>query len=584
MPRKQNGWGKPDSFKVKSVDANIRSSKKERSSGYYPSDRTFGSFITRTPLEKLNLDSKWKKWFRGYNLFSDARAVDLTVPFRMRMFPGTDNEIVTTFTCRRYPTRKNDTAVRYVVRRNVAPHNNFGTINGIYNNPRLYPNQLKNNEIWTPIGTYNHLITTLTGERLRNGNRDGDNVSTVAILKTILTQDEKPAIFIGNTKESRTRNKFTTSLSDIRATQFIRDNDGDLNALRGQLIVQTGVDIFNPASGLTFEDRAKTIEINMSMNQSVNMLIIDTSNLDNDRLFVGQNSGPLIYRDTSAGMSISETFTLLKDEYQYYWGDQYFSAAVLQPRIDNYSLVVPPLYIDTYKVDEVNNQIEFTTIPYEGKLWMFTEGRDNNGYYVWSANGFATLRQSGERNILNIDADPWMDQTWIRGDEIRLSDAYGCNCPSFAHGMVRAPEQQYGSVAEVKGKSNRQTKYPLPSVGSNKDPQGLSYETAGILNIWRTQDDKMRVPACKHVIATMFLDDFSVLEPREVPGYTDQMKFTQEIEKEKPEESLVVAAERAEISFLDLLFSIAQVTQLDDTEIGSIVGGTPLLVELLEDI
>ena len=59
MPRKQNGWGKPSSFKFKTVNTNTKTGRKIGAAGSYPSDRTFGSVITRTVIEKYNLDSKW---------------------------------------------------------------------------------------------------------------------------------------------------------------------------------------------------------------------------------------------------------------------------------------------------------------------------------------------------------------------------------------------------------------------------------------------------------------------------------------------------------------------------------------------
>jgi hypothetical protein len=532
------------------------------------------------PVQKLNLDSKWKKWYKGYEYYAKADAVPIDIPFRMRMFRGTTNEINITFTGERYPTLRNDTSVRYVVRRIVENTNHFGTIAGIYNNRDLYPEQVSKEEIWTPIGEYNHFVNLFIGERLRN-----QDSTTVALLKGRLTADKKPASYTAQTKAERTRNKFTVKLSDVMATDFIKRNNNDINALEGQLTLFTGVSLFNDASGLTYTDKEYTIDINMAMQQTIGLLLLDTTGMDAGKMFVEQESRPLIYFDPAATAQVNETFTLLKSEYQPYWGVQYFSASILEQYVDNYSVVVPPLYIDTVKADEANDTLEITTIPYEATLRMFNQGKDNEGYLVWSANGFATLTQNGERVQVDIDADPWMDQTFVAGDELYLSDAYGCNCPSFAHGMVTAPQSEYGPLNEDRRKANRQARYPLPSAGSYKDPEGLSDNpTAGTIVSWKTKKDQLQVPACKHVIASMFDDGLDVKEPRQVPAYTDQIKFAEELKNEPGiADTIDDAAERAEISFIDLLYSIAQVVMLSDTEIGSIVGGQTLIVDELEE-
>jgi len=580
MPRKQNGWGKSDTFGFKPVSTNVKSGKKGGADGYYPSDRSFGSMIVRTPVQKLNIDSKWKKWYKGYEYYAKADAVPIDVPFRMTMFRGTDNEIKITFTGERYPSKRNDSSVRYVLRRLVEPHNHFGTIAGIYNNPRLYPELVAKEEIWTPIGEYNHYVNLFAHERLRNQNQ-----STVAILKTRLTQDEKPAIYTGQTKESRTRNKFTTSLSGLMATDFIKKNNNDINALVGQLTLFTGVSTFNDASGLTFRDDQYTIDIDMEMQQTIGLLILNSDGMDPGQMFVEQEDRPLIFYDPAATMDVKETFTLLKSEYQPYWGVQYFSASVLEDYVDDYTVVVPPLYIDTVRVNEADDTVEITTISYEATIRMFKQQGDNEGYLVWSAKGFSTLSQDLERGVrLNIDADPWMDQTFVAGDELYFSDAYGCNCPSFSHGMVTAPQSEWGPLNEERRQANRQARYPLPSAGSYKDPEGLSNNTAGIVVSWKTKKDKLEVPACKHVVASMFDDGLDVLEPRSVPAYTDQIKFAEELKNEPGiDETIDDAAERAEISFIDLLFSVSQLTMLSDTEIGSIIGGQTLIVDQLEE-
>ena len=58
MPKKQNGFGKPDSFAFKQVNNKTDVSKQPGAAGYYPSNRRYGTLIQPTVIEKYNLDSE----------------------------------------------------------------------------------------------------------------------------------------------------------------------------------------------------------------------------------------------------------------------------------------------------------------------------------------------------------------------------------------------------------------------------------------------------------------------------------------------------------------------------------------------
>ena len=50
MPRKQNGFGSSKSFSVNSISKDINKGKSIQGSGRYPSDRQFGSTVTRSAV------------------------------------------------------------------------------------------------------------------------------------------------------------------------------------------------------------------------------------------------------------------------------------------------------------------------------------------------------------------------------------------------------------------------------------------------------------------------------------------------------------------------------------------------------
>ena len=53
--------------------------------GSYPADRRYGSSVTRTVIEKYDLDSNWAKWRRGYEYYNQAA----WLRFQVENFEGT---------------------------------------------------------------------------------------------------------------------------------------------------------------------------------------------------------------------------------------------------------------------------------------------------------------------------------------------------------------------------------------------------------------------------------------------------------------------------------------------------------------
>ena len=71
MPRKQNGFGNFNVGAVKGISSSLKPSK-VGAAGIYPSDRTFGSSVVRSVIEKYDLDSKWVRWRKGLEYYYRA--------------------------------------------------------------------------------------------------------------------------------------------------------------------------------------------------------------------------------------------------------------------------------------------------------------------------------------------------------------------------------------------------------------------------------------------------------------------------------------------------------------------------------
>ena len=216
MPRKENGWGNTRSFSVNSVSSNVKAGKgTPRLSGQYPSDRRYGTTVTRSLKEQWNIDSTWLRWRKGYEYARQNLWVDLEVLFFAFLFSGTTSRLRANFRCKRFPSLANDTATRYVVKREIVGDTidpRFATVTAVQNDPFTYTKNLQNNEIWlqlnpSAVKTKADTLYRLPHERITN-KRHGTEYTTTptfeATVKTLLKSNGKPMIYMASKKEENT--------------------------------------------------------------------------------------------------------------------------------------------------------------------------------------------------------------------------------------------------------------------------------------------------------------------------------------------------------------------------------------------
>lgn len=236
MPRKQNGWGASKSLAFKPTKP-VSKGKGYGAAGKYPSDRRFGSSVTRSVIEKFDMDSNWVKWRKGYEYYMQAAWDELVVvnPFygtgsrldpvnpldpnpgqqytkailQSKLYQGTEYELPTLFYGWEFPTQDADTNTHYVAKRQPLGNANLGVLSEVWNDPIKYSDQKANNEIWVRgIPNVNaRLLLQMEGERLWD-------LETEATLKMVLTQDQKPAVYKGKTFPKQT----TTDGQTVDAT------------------------------------------------------------------------------------------------------------------------------------------------------------------------------------------------------------------------------------------------------------------------------------------------------------------------------------------------------------------------------
>ena len=616
MPRKQNGFGNPKSFSVKSFDSKLDKGKKIQGSGQYPSNREFGSTVTRSAVQQWNLESTWAMWRKGYEYARLNNWVDLNVKFFAFLFSGTTSRERANFICKRFPSLSNDTATRYVVKREIAPSYadpRYATITNVINDPNESEQSKKNfqnREIWVQVNdflvqnrpneTRFDVIKRLTNERisnLRHGTEYTSKKHFDATVKTLLKSNGKPLVYTAMAHSHNTHLTIRIPRDDVLGTDYVQEARDGLFGLIGQVIRMTNMPVSMPKSGLTFVDHPKTVEVQMDMTRTnQDFWIANVQGQSPFEVFV-DTAPVLILTGNNATFNMKETFTIMKDKYQ-----QYFEGELIASTIDNETTemanIYPPLYIQN--VSDDGTDIVFETIPFEGQLWLY--GSDPDPYIVLSDFSFASWHVAKDGRTLNdINVYPWEDETFLRGDGIYIANDYACNCQSFSKANVMSPEALYRRYSGAALSKNRQLKYPLPSALSLKDIEGLSNDgEAGVIISWATKNDKIRNKLCKHSIAGIFAEQeitrtlgdeeegsvpgtggvnvgpnkrFEVVEPNTYPVGLERDKAEDKIREQVRESDFSESGPRAEISPMDFAFSVLQLLNLMDTEVGSILQG-----------
>ena len=255
------------------------------------------------------------------------------------MFSGTTSRLRANFRCKRFPSLTNDTATRYVVKREIAPETidpRFATVTQIQNDPFTYTKNLQNNEIWlqlnpSAIQTKADTLYRLPYERITN-NRHGTEYTTTpcfeATVKTLLKSNGKPMIYMASKKEENTIFTIKIPAAEILGTEYVQNNG--LDALLGQVIRVTDMPAAMPQDGaLTFVDHPFDVEVNCGMERTNEQYWI-ANVTDQDPFEVFVDTAPLIIASgNTATISMYENFSVQKEFYQPYF-DFEFTAKTLE--------------------------------------------------------------------------------------------------------------------------------------------------------------------------------------------------------------------------------------------------------------
>lgn len=597
MPRKQNGFGKSTGFKD-GFDQNRvdKAKRKVMPSGQYPSNRSFGTTVTRSNYQQWNIESSWQKWRRGYEYARQGIWNELDLNFKTDMFGGTGDALPMSFTCTRFPGGENDTAIRYVSSRIPDTHNSFATVASVPNNPLASGNKtpMANYELYVQISNsgYNPLIRKFRGVRLTNKEITagfGYNETHTATVKDVLNSNKMPARYKGMSDGKSTIVRYYIPKTVIDQTSFVINNAGDPRSLIGQIVIPYDQSSFlqtsAPSDTYEFKDYAEHWTVEASINSSCTIKIIEDSGQNAETIFAETTEGVILPKRSSTSFSVSDTWKFLKDPYQKYYPGRYIGASLIEQNVTESSLVIPPLYIAN--IVESGSNYEIWTIQHESEFNLFNDAA--GGYIVFNTKSFASTARKNSNSVgVSLDTDPYLDETFVTGDSLYISREYSCNCPSYSNAVVRSPELLYRKYDATKSalKKNRQYYYPLPSSANTRDQQDRSNNLySGVVSKWKTATQNVGLPLCKHSIAGLFAtrnpgeDENAgvyVEEPSEYPTYEGRQSFEKKLADEFKNKSFIKYEQisRSDLTNVDLSWSLIQLLGMSEQELGEILGNS----------
>lgn len=582
MPRKENGFGKTNSFDFKDFKdfGRVDKGKGKGAAGLYPSSRRYGSSVHRSVIEKWNLDSDWVKWRKGYEYYNRAAWYQLDTYNEMtqeyeqsfiksKLYQGTPEEIDVTFTGYKFATNNSDSNNHYVVKRTCDSEPDLGVINEVKNDMFKYPNNKLNREIWckgTP-GADARLLFRMIGERLTDG-------ETEASLTYVLDSEDKPAVFIGKSFEELTTVEVTIPLDSILLDEAT-DPNLNFENLVGEVVYIPNFYTEKPVANIDNIEWIDGIEyfgIQLSdTNKNVSLFVLDAEADALPPSLYDIATLPKLLSTDQADYKIQGTYVYQKEIYQRFFGRQYVTADLIKSRVETASYTVLPFTILSAEIR--GDKLLLTSVPAATEVELYA-GIGPSGTLVFTDYSFTKSKlENGEDPwlVIDTDVDPWMDEVFTSGNPLQPATLYTCSCPNHAQAILSSPQQTEDAGQR---KINRQRRYPLPTVLGQSDFNALAKNrAAGRIESWESREHKMSFKMCKHSIAAMFIEHIKILEPNKYPTSEAREQFEEKLDKEMNEvgDRFVASYKRGGITTLEIIFALAQGLNLDDAELAYVI-------------
>jgi hypothetical protein len=583
MPRKQNGFGsksfgRSKSFAVTGVNNRTDKAKGPGAAGNYPSDRRYGSTVTRSAIEQFDMDSTWARWRKGMEYYYQAAYLPYDAADAV-LYQGTPAETPVTFTGYRFATKNSDSRTHYTIKRSASTQHSVGVITSIEADQYNFPEGYLNREVVVQVqGNANSDASLLRslGERVTDGNASAN-------IEQVLTSNRRPAVYKGKSSKDGLQIVATMPLSDIMATNFIQENNNDIQALVGQIVYTPEFYNVTAVTSLTeFKDFDTYFEVieNDSRTGEELQILKNTTNLPPTLGDIA--SLEVIFNTTNTTSTLQGSFFFRKSDYQKYFGNKYLTGDVVASEVGTSSYAIMPWTIQSVMARPATNELEITSTVFKSTLTLYTP-YEQNRFIVFPANSFTyqdvDIDEDGNYfhqplipgesawQKINLSIDPFLDQIFLTGRTLSYADLYSCSCPAHIRGKLRQPE----TFDSDTGRINRQSRYPAPSAKSPSsfDIEGVAQAT-GIIESWASELYKKGFKVCKHSIAAMFINKIRVEEPNTFPSFESRLKFEEKLAKEIQEvgDEFLEQMKRSEITTIEVVAALAEALNLDDVELG----------------
>ena len=586
MPRKQNGFGSTGSFAFKPVNTKTHIGKRKGAAGYYPSDRSFGSSVQRTIIEKYNLDSDWVKWRKGYEYYNQAAWYRLQTldelsgayadsQIKSKLYQGTEYETDVVFDGYKFATKNADSNNHYVMKRTTVNSPDLGTVVAVYNDPVKYPEYQANRELRVQgnPGPESRLLLQMIGERITDG-------ETEATLNYLLNSYEHPALYIGKSDEDLTKvivDLYTEKLTLLQELDDPQDLVGKIVYIKN-FYVEKPTDQFQEFEYIDddyfFSVKTKDYVF------STDIEVLDPGESVLPPSLYDISTLPKIIDAPDSAYSIEGTYRFEKDRYQKFFGKQYLGAELVESEVETASYSVMPMEILGVATNPATSSLVLTCVPFISELKLYSTPPGNNTLIFtdysftklsideYDGNYYHALGAPGESPwmLLDTDVDPWMDEVFTTGNPLTPATIYTCSCPNHSHSILRAPQE---TQDEDTRRINRQRRYPLPTARGRSDFDSVGInQAAGIVESWESREHRMSFKMCKHSIAAMFIERIKVKEPNSYPTTEARADFEEKLRKEIAEvgEEFNISYKRGGITTLEVIFALAQGLNLDEVE------------------
>lgn len=636
MPRKQNGWGASKSLAFKPMNP-VSKAKGYGAAGSYPSDRRYGSTVTRSVIEKYDMDSDWVKWRKGYEYYMQAAWDELVVPnpnlnqgsrlnpvddpfngaqyitatLNAVLYQGTDYQLPTLFNGWAFPTQQGDTSTHYVAKREPQVTAELGRISEVWSDPNKYPEQKANREIWVKgeASSNARLIFQMEGERLWDR-------ETEATLKFVLTKDQKPAVYKGKTFPTDTETNglyfdatkvklrvpvasieegtqiagkeysVSQGLKKFKATKSAKAALEDPASLVGNIIYVPDFFIEKSIDDLESSEWSDGIEyfgvVVEDIVTGADVYCLDPGVQTLPPSMYDITTLPTLFKATNSTLNLGGKYVFQKKQYNRFFPGEYVTADQVKEEASDLSYAILPFTIQSVVLKD--GYLEIESVPFSSEIKLYPEITPQ-AYLVFADWSFCKYSEGEEYydeptgtwkkwTTMNTDVQPWQDEVFTSGNPLEPAVTYTCSCPDHSHSILAAPQSTEDFDTR---KQNRQRRYPLPSVQGLDRWESLGMEqVAGKLSSWESVEHRLGLRLCKHAIAARFIEKIKVIEPSQYPSVESRMKFEEKLREEISAFSydFRLSYRRSQLSLTEIVFALAQGLNLDGIETAYVLFNT----------